>query len=74
MLQSLTNVVLEKKVPQTYFLQIEFEVSIGNKVQMIEILLQALSTRDEDVDATLRQFDLISLNINELMMHMVTIL
>ena len=72
LLQSLSNTILEKRVLQKDEPQREIEVSIGKKVWMIKIPSQVLTPWDGDSDATLHKFDLINLNINELLMHMVS--
>ena len=68
LLQSLTNPILEK-VPQTDVLQRATEISTGKRVLLVYIPPCALVTRSEDVDATMQQFDVITLDLNELLMQ-----
>ena len=69
-MQFLTNAVLETRVPQTNLLQRAAEVEISKKVQLIQIVSRAITIGNEDVDATLRGFKLIGVNLNDLLMYM----
>ena len=67
-MQSLTNAILEK-VPQVDVLQRVAEISTGKRVRLAQIQPHELTTGSEDVDATMQQFDLTSLDVNELLMQ-----
>ena len=47
------------------------EVEIGKKVWLVQIHMRSITTGNEDVDATLRIFDLVGVELNEISMHMV---
>ena len=50
---SLTNAVLEVKVPHDGAMQRVVEVEIGKKVRLVHIHLRSITTGNEDVDAIL---------------------
>ena len=42
---------------------------MGKRVRIVQIALHALETGSKDVDAFMQQFDVISLDVNELPTH-----
>ena len=69
--KSLTNAILEVKVPHDEAMQRVVEVDIGKKVWLVQIHMRSITTRNEDVDAKLRRFDSVGVKLNEILMHIV---
>ena len=69
--KSLTNAVLEVKVPHDGAMQRAVEVEIGRKLWLVQIDLRSITTGNEDVDAKLRRFDLVGVKLNEISIHIV---
>ena len=69
--KSLTNAVLEVKVPHNGAMQRAVKVEIGKKVRLVQIHLRSITNGNEDVYATLRIFNLVGVELNEISMHMV---
>ena len=67
-LQYFINAILEK-VPEANVLQRTGELSIGKKVRLVQIMLRVLETINENVDASLEQFQTIAFDVNELPTH-----
>ena len=53
-------------------LQREVDLKLGKKVWLIHIIRQEIMTPNKDIDMTLKDFYLISLDLNEIPMHMLT--
>ena len=53
LLQTLTNAVLDTKIPQEGTLQREVKLDIGTKVRLVHILPHVITKRDENTYATL---------------------
>ena len=53
-------------------LQREVDLKLGKKVWLIHIIQQEIMTPNEDTDMALKDFYLISLDLNEIPMHMLT--
>ena len=69
--KSLTNAILEVKVPHDEAMQRVVEVDIGKKVWLVQIHMRSITTGNEDVDEKLRRFDSVGVKLNEVSMYIV---
>ena len=61
-----------EKVPLVDVLPRAAQISMGERVRIVHIPPCALETGSKDVDAAMRQFDVISINVNEIPTQMIT--